>query len=261
MKKFMSFLLVFLLLSGSCYAGQGLSDLTTVEDQNTDEVIATVVQNVYASTQDDFNKEIALFTMALTNIIANIGDEYSDQAALDFDNDCDRELKKATVQINNISKKSSKNYYDGLSHAGIFYGIGVTDPVASKLEVDVNSIENNMINEMRASVAILKSKDPLPSIGADIKAAVDTFQQIAQQEYSASQAKAMDVPKTTWWTDLKDSGTQFLGIVQVDLEAQCEIEVDKASDKLVKDLKKDAKKQGKDYAKSLVTPSKDTAKK
>ena len=248
MKSFASILFCSLLLSTHIYAGQGLSDLTTVDNENRDEIIAKVVQAVYASTQDDFNQEIKSFTIALTNIIAKLGDQYSDQGALDFDAHCDKELQNATTRINKISKNSSKDYYDGLKKAGILYGVGVTDPVAQKLQADVNVIENEMINEMRASVAILKSKDTLPAIGQEITSGVNTFQQIAQQEYNAAQAKAMNVPKTTWWNDLKASGVQFMGFFQAGLEKECKIALTDAVNKTIDELGQQASNQAAIYA-------------
>ncbi len=259
MKSFMKFMFTMLLLSNNFYAGQGLSDLMIVDESNIDEQIAIAVQVVYDATQNEFNKVIALFTHKLILIVESLG-AYVDQAAQEFDVRCDKELKNAIEQMNKIARNSSKAYYDALKKIGISYGVGVTDPIAQQLYADISSIENNIINEMRASVAILKSRDTLPAIGQEITSGVDMFQQIAHQEYVNAQTKAMDVPKTTWWKDLKASGTQFLGIFQADLEAQCEVEMHKASDKLVKNLTKEATKQGTGYAKSLVAPSKDATK-
>ena len=212
---------------------------------------------MYEVTHNDFNKEISSFAQVLSDVIAKMSAEYSDQAAQDFNVRCDKELKIATLRINNISVNSSKNYYDELNKIGISYGAGVTDPVAKKLQTDINSIENEMINEIRAIVAILKSQDALPALSQDIKTGVDTFQKMSQQEYDAAQKQALKVPKTTWWKDLKSSGTQFLGIVKVDLEKECKIALADAVSQTLNELGQQATDQAAAYAGSVATSAGD----
>ena len=133
--------LVFLncLMSMTLYAGQSLSDLQEVDDNHTDQKIALVVQSVYGVTQESFHKEIDLFTDNLSKIIENLG-EYSDQGVQEFNARCDKELKDATGRINIISTHALNNYYDGLKKNGVATGVGVTDPVAQKLQAQVNTL-------------------------------------------------------------------------------------------------------------------------
>jgi len=220
MRNFLCVLFLFCMTSTNFLVSQGLSALTEIDDSNnTNQQIFLIVQNVYAATEQDFNNEIASFTDALLHIVGSLG-EYSDQGAQDFNDRCDQELKKAIARIDTISTHALHNYYDGLQKIGIESSVGVTDPIAQKLQSEVNSLEGDMINEIRASVAILKSPDALPDLGQDIKIGVTSFQQLAQQEYAAAQAKAVKVPKTSWWKDLKSSGSQYLSIVKVDLEKE-----------------------------------------
>jgi len=256
MKILLRCLFVFCLVSSYFYAGQALSDLVEVEsNRDKNQQIILIVQSVYEVTQKEFIQELTLFTDSLKNIIKNLG-EYSDQSAQEFNDRCNKELQKSMIKINNISNNSVRLYYDNLDKLGMVYEIGVTDPLAQRLTIDINSIESDMINEMKAAVAILQSPDALPDLSQEIKTGVDTFQQLTQQEYATAQKQAVTVPETSWWKDLKASGTQYIGMVQVGLEKECKEQMDKATDKAIKDMKKEAIKQGNLYVKSLVKPTK-----
>lgn len=253
MKKSIIFILLSIFISHDICKGQGLSDLQ-YDDSNSQasQITIDIINRVYAQTQDDFNFEIQSFTQTLTKFIEQLG-VYSDSAADQFDQACQQELDRSTKQIHTISKSATRQYYDELTKNGLSSGVGVADPVAKQLEQDINSIENDMINELRSTIAILQSKDPLPAVGQDIQSGVDAYQQMAAQEYATKEAQASQAKKTSWWKDLKLAGKDFLGDVAVNLEKECKIALSDAVSDTINQLGQEAVNQIVSYGGDMLS--------
>ena len=252
MKTFIRFLSICIaLFSVNCY-GQSLSDLTYDTSNNqADQLLNEIVINVYDQTLTDFNNEIEAFTATLTKDIEQLG-VYSDAAALQFNQKCDQELDRATKEIHQISENAVHQYYNELAKNGLSSTVGVTDPVAQKLENDINSVEFDMISEMKSVIAILQSNDPLPDLGQEIVVGVDTYQKLAAEEYARQEAKASQAKKTSQWQDIKLAGADFLAVVGVDLKKECTSALTDAATDTLKDMGKDAANEAAAYGKSVV---------
>jgi len=251
MKTFIRYIFLFL-LSGSCYA-QSLSDLTT--DNSSKEInllLSQAVISVYDQTLIDFNTEIEAFTMTLTKSIERLGG-YSEESSAQFDQECQDELDRATKEIRQISHNSILKYYDELKDKGISSGVGVTDPLAQKLDQDIDTVEFDMINEMKSVISILQFDDPLPKIGQEVKTGVDAYQKLAAEEYVRQEKKASQAKKTSQWQDIKLAGADFFGFVKTDLEAECKVALTEALTDTLKDIGNDAAAEVSKYGKSLIS--------
>lgn len=252
MKTFIRFLSIFIILSSMNCRSQGLSDLIYDTTNNRfDQLLNEIVINVYDQTLLQFNHEIESFTAILTKDIEQLGG-YSEAAALQFNKKCDQELERSIIQIHQISQNAVHLYYNELAKNGLVTTIGVTDPVAKELEQDINSVEFDMINELKSVVAILQLHDDLLTIGQEVVIGVDTYQKLAAQESARQQAKASKKKKTSQWQDFKLAGADFLGFVKVDLEKECKIALTDALTDTLNEIGKDAAKEAAIYGKSLV---------
>jgi len=252
MKIFIRFLSIFIILSSMNCRSQGLSDLIyDMSNNRVDQLLNEIVINVYDQTLLQFNHEIEYFTAILTKDIEQLG-VYSEVAALQFNKKCEQELERSEIKIHQISQNAVRLYYNELAKNGLSSAVGVTDPVAKQLEQDINSVEFDMIYELKSVITILQLHNDLLTIGQEVVIGVDTYQKLAAQESARQQEKASKKKKTSEWQDLKLAGADFLGFVKVDLEKECKIALTQALTDTLKTVSKDAANEAAAYGKSLV---------
>ena len=214
----------------------GLDDLEIVEGGNDSmKMMQEIAAIVYEHTQEKLYALMQSFSGKLSMKIHGLG-SYTSSSVQDLDTFFNEALQNASAAMSGISKMAVSDYYAKLESAGIAVNLKVKDPLATKLEYDIDGIEYNAIAEMHALVAILKSADTLPQVGAQLQVGVDTYQRLAQEEFERDQKEASKKRSNTWFDDLKASGLEFIGDFTNNFEAEFKKALQKAVDDTVADM-------------------------
>ncbi|AXK60997.1 hypothetical protein [Candidatus Chromulinivorax destructor] len=229
MKRFLNFLCMISIFSmHACIGAALIPGLVQDEETSHRDTVASIVIKVYGQVQQDFNKEIVVFSQALQDSFQSLTDADDDQAVDSiekFNAKTNAQLQKSIKVINRISDNSLKQYYDEMKKAGISFTLGVTDPVARKLQRDLNSIEYDVIYDMKVAVEKVQFIDTLDEINQEIQSAKAAFLSKAEQDYALAQAAASQKRKVTAWKEYKIAGKDFLGRFQDAAEQECKAAV------------------------------------
>lgn len=199
----------------------GIPGLTMDEsDISRQQAIDLMIAGVYQHVLVNFNNEIKLFSQALRDNFDKIN-EYDQDAINQFNVFSQERLAQSIQVINRISNDSMNQYYEGLNDLGISSQVGVTDPIAKKLSREINSIEYEMIYQMRVAVEKIQFVDRLDDIAQEIQVGMLAYATAAEKDYAQRQVEALKVRKKSKWRDFKIAGNDFLGRLEVSLEKEC----------------------------------------